>query len=66
MPLLTSGELGYMVCEGPLQLKLSHDPNTDSGGGFFPQKRASTNPQALLFSVLQLLAWADGEQAPEL
>lgn len=46
-----------MVCEDPLQLKLSHDPNAGSEMGFFPQKRASTNPQALLSSIPQLLAW---------
>lgn len=66
MSLLTSGELGYMVCEGPLQLKLFNYPNAGSGVGFWPQKRASTKPPALLSSIPQLLAWADGEQAPEL
>lgn len=44
MFLLTSGELGYMIYEGPLQLKPFHDPNTGSGVGFFPQKTAPTSP----------------------
>lgn len=52
-----------MVCDGPLQLKLFHDPNTGSGVGFFPQKKSQYKAQTLLSSVSQLLTRADGEQA---
>lgn len=45
MSLLTSGELSYMVCEGPLQLKLFHDPKQALGWDSCPRKEPVQSPQ---------------------